>query len=159
MSYSSYLDNMMRHGRDTYNASIVFTAPGGPIIQCKPYATATYSDASPLLARFQNGDTAVLRSGLLQLDINASFFLRDNEGYEWLYIGLQKISDIDMQLCCGLMADRSESVTSVIANPTRTQILAPAAITGPVTWFATLALMKRAGGVWDSTDAQIFYGE
>jgi hypothetical protein len=159
MSYSTYLDNMMRHGRSTFNASLVFTAPGSSIIQCKPYSVANYSDAIPLLARFQNGDTAVLRSGVIQLDINASFNLRDNEGYEWLYVGLQKISDVNIQLCCGLMADRAESVTTVAASPTRTQILAGAAVTGPVTWFATLALMKRAGGVWDSTDAQIFYGE
>lgn len=159
MSFSTYLDNMMRSGRSTFNASLVFTAPGGSVLQCKPYATANFSDAGPLLVRFQNGDTAVLTSGVLQLDINASFNLRDNEGYEWIYVGLQKISDVNVQLCCALMADRAESVTTVAANPTRTQVLAPAAITGPVTWFATLALMTRTGGVWDSTDAQIFYGE
>lgn len=159
MSYSSYLDRMMRDGRATFNAALQFTAPGSAIIQCLPYAGGTFSESNPLLARFQEGDSAVLTSGILQLDINASFFLRSNEGYEWLYIGLQKKSDIEMQLCCGLLADRSASVTSVIANPTRTQILAPAAVTGPVTWFATLALMKRAGGVWDSSDASIFYGE
>ncbi len=159
MSYSSYLDSMMRHGRDTFNARLVFTAPGGSIIQCLPYVGASFSEANPLLSRFQEGSTAVLTSGILQLDINASFNLRDNEGYEWLYVGIQKKSDIDMQLCVGLMADRSASVTTVAASPTRTQILAPSAITGPVTWFATLALMKRVGGVWDSTDANIFYGE
>jgi hypothetical protein len=159
MSYSSYLDSMMRHGRDTFNARLRFTAPGGAILQCLPYVGAGYTEAGPLLVRFQEGSSAVLTSGILQLDINASFNLRGNEGYEWLYVGLQKKSDIDVQLCVGLLADRSQNVTTVVASPTRTQVLAPSAVTGPVTWFATLALMKRVGGVWDSSDANIFYGE
>lgn len=161
MSFSTYLDNMMRQGRATHNAKLAFAAPGSSVIQCLPYSGTEFTTQNPLLTRYQGGSTGVLTTGILALDINVSFGLRDNEGYEWLYVGLQKITDITPQLCVGLLADASDSITT-LASPTvltRNQVLAGSSQTGPITWFAKLALMKRVGGVWDSSEAQILYYE
>jgi len=152
---------MMKHGRSTYNAGLVFTAPGGAILQCQSYAGAAFTSAQPLLVRFHGGETAVLTSGLLQLNLDNSFSLRDNEGYEWIYVGFQKLTDTTVQLCAAILADSAVSVTTV-ASPTvasRNQVLAPTVATGPITWFAKLAGMRRVGGVWDSTEAQIVFYE
>lgn len=159
MSFSSYLDNMMRHGRSTYNASLRFTTAGGSEIECKPYASASFQPAIPLLVRFPDAQVATVDTGVLLLDITESFGLGDDVVEEWIYVGLQRINNITMQLCVGLTNPGAGDITTVTSSPSASQILAPTAVTGPIKWFATLARMKRVGGVWDSTDADISYGE
>jgi hypothetical protein len=146
---SSFLDNLMRSGAQSFNAKVTLS---GTTVTISGYE-GPYTENNPLLVRFNSTDICVYTGADLVLDFGSvDFGLPANSGSVTLFVGLMRVNSTTVIPTLSLFAENG--VLTTVTNPREPETYAGSVQTGPVILIARIMNVERVGG-WLTTNSWI----
>jgi hypothetical protein len=147
---SSFLENLMRSGAETYNAKVTLS---GTTVTIGSYGVVPYSEINPLLVRFNSSTTCVYSGPALSIDFSTvDWELSQNDGSVTLYVGLMYVNNTTVIPTLSLYGESG----TVAANddPRKPETFSTVPTTGLVIPVAKVMNVERVNG-WVTTNSWI----
>lgn len=146
---SSFLDNLMRSGAQSFNAKVTLS---GTTVTISGYE-GPYTENNPLLVRFNSTDVCVYTGADLVLSFGgADFGLPANSGSVTLFVGLMRVNSTTVIPTLSLFGETG--ILTTVTNPREPETYAGSVQTGPVILIARIMNVERVGG-WLTTNSWI----
>lgn len=146
---SSFLDNLMRSGAQSFNAKVTLS---GTTVTISGYE-GPYTENNPLLVRFNSTDVCVYTGADLVLDFGSvDFGLPANSGSVTLFVGLMRVNSTTVIPTLSLFGETG--ILTTVTNPREPETYAGSVQTGPVILIARIMNVERVGG-WLTTNSWI----
>lgn len=147
---SSFLDNLMRSGAETYNAKVTLS---GTTVTIGSYDSAPYSDINPLLVRFNSSTSSVYSGADLSIDFSSvDWELKQDDGSVTLYVGLMYVNATTVIPTLSLYGE--SGVVAANDDPRKPETFSTVPTTGFVIPVAKILNVERVNG-WVTTNSWI----
>lgn len=146
---SSFLDNLMRSGAQSFNAKVTLS---GTTVTISGYE-GPYTENNPLLVRFSSADVCVYTGPDLVMHFGGvDFGLPPDGGNHTLFVGLMRINSTTVMPTLSFFGETG--VLTTVSSPREPETYGPSVQTGPVINIAKIMNAERIGG-WITTNSWV----